>query len=241
MSKSFFIDTTKCTACRGCQVACKQWHGLPAEKTINRGSYQNPPDLSFTTYKLVRFQEHIINGQLKWLFFPEQCRHCIDPPCLETADDPTAIFKDPATGAVIYTKNTKNLDTQAIIDSCPYNVPRVAADGTLAKCDMCLDRVQNGEQPACVKTCPSGAMHFGESSEMMALAKKRLAEVKKDFPKAKLLDPEDVQVIYLTVYDPKLYCENAVASISRPKGMTRQVALSKLLKPFTAAAKELAG
>ncbi len=241
MSKSFFIDTTKCTACRGCQVACKQWHDLPAEKTTNRGSYQNPPDLSFTTYKLVRFNEKVVDGKLKWLFFPEQCRHCIEPPCLDTADDPTAIFKDPATGAVIYTKNTKNLDAKAIIDSCPYNVPRVAADGTLAKCDMCLDRVQNGEQPACVKTCPSGAMHFGESADMLALAQKRLAEVKKDFPKAALLDPEDVQVIYLTVYDPKLYCENAVASITRPKGMTRQAALGKLLKPFTAAAKELAG
>ena len=44
MSKSFFIDTTLCTACRGCQVACKQWHDLPAEATENRGSYQNPPD-----------------------------------------------------------------------------------------------------------------------------------------------------------------------------------------------------
>ena len=54
MSKSFFIDTTVCTACRGCQVACKQWHNLPAERTTNQGSYQNPPDVSFDTYKLVR-------------------------------------------------------------------------------------------------------------------------------------------------------------------------------------------
>ncbi|MDX2501817.1 MAG: formate dehydrogenase, partial [Deltaproteobacteria bacterium] len=38
MSKSFLVDTTLCTACRGCQVACKQWHDLPAEETINRGS-----------------------------------------------------------------------------------------------------------------------------------------------------------------------------------------------------------
>ena len=40
MSKSFFVDTTLCTACRGCQVACKQWHDLPAEDTVNQGSYQ---------------------------------------------------------------------------------------------------------------------------------------------------------------------------------------------------------
>jgi hypothetical protein len=63
-------------------VACKQWHDLPAEKTVNQGSYQNPADLSFVTYKLVRFEEVMVGGKLKWLFFPDQCRHCIDPPCV---------------------------------------------------------------------------------------------------------------------------------------------------------------
>ena len=110
MSKSFFIDTTLCTACRGCQVACKQWHDLPAEDTENRGTYQNPADLSFDTYKLVRMQEAVIGGKLKWLFFPDQCRHCIEAPCLETAGDPSAIYYDEPSGAVIYSAATKGLD-----------------------------------------------------------------------------------------------------------------------------------
>jgi formate dehydrogenase iron-sulfur subunit len=113
--KSFFIDTTLCTACRGCQVACKQWHCLPAEKTVNRGTYQNPADLSFVTYKLVRFEEVVVGGKLKWLFFADQCRHCLEPPCEMTADDPKAIFSDSATGAVLYTANTKKLDAQAVV------------------------------------------------------------------------------------------------------------------------------
>jgi MinD superfamily P-loop ATPase len=50
--KAFFIDTTLCTGCRGCQIACKQWNQLPATKTENWGSHQNPKDLSFYTYKL---------------------------------------------------------------------------------------------------------------------------------------------------------------------------------------------
>lgn len=243
MSKSFFIDTTLCTACRGCQVACKQWHDLPAEKTSNRGSYQNPADLSFETYKLVKFNEKVIDGKLNWLFFPDQCRHCIEPPCRDVADDPEAIFKDRATGAVIFTAKTKELDAQEIIDSCPYNIPRQAKDGTLAKCDMCLDRVQNGEVPACVKTCPAGAMHFGERDEMLSLAKQRLAQVKQKFPKARVLDPDIVQTIYLTAHDPELYSEYAVASAgSRSRitnGLTRHEALQKMFKPFIAAAKEL--
>jgi formate dehydrogenase iron-sulfur subunit len=230
--KSFFVDTTLCTACRGCQVACKQWHDLPAEETVNRGSYQNPADLSFVTYKLVRFEEVVVDGKFKWLFFPDQCRHCLEPPCEMTADDPAAIFRDGATGAVIYTANTKNLDAQAVVDSCPYNIPRACKDGTLAKCDMCQDRVENGLLPACVKTCPTGAMNFGDRADMLAMAKKRLAVVKKANPKAQLLDPDDVRVIFLVTEDPKLYHKFAVASYGA-FDMTRAVALKRLFRPLT--------
>ncbi len=232
MSKSFFIDTTLCTACRACQVACKQWHDLPAEETENRGTYENPADLSFDTYKLVRMREEVIGGKLQWLFFPEQCRHCAEAPCLDTAGDETAVYKDAATGAIIFTANTKGLNVDEIIESCPYNIPRKGPDGTLAKCDMCLDRVHNGLLPACVKTCPTGAMNFGERSEMVALAKSRLSTVKKTNPKAALLDPDDVNVIYLVTEKPSLYHEFAVAS-NTAFDITRQVALRRMFKPLT--------
>ena len=232
MSKSFFIDTTLCTACRACQVACKQWHDLPAEETKNRGTYENPADLSFDTYKLVRMREEVIGGKLQWLFFPEQCRHCDEAPCLDTAGDETAVYKDAATGAIIFTANTKGLNVDEIIESCPYNIPRKGPDGTLAKCDMCLDRVHNGLLPACVKTCPTGAMNFGERSEMVALAKSRLSTVKKANPKAALLDPDDVNVIYLVTEKPSLYHEFAVAS-NTAFDITRQVALRRMFKPLT--------
>jgi len=232
MSKSFFIDTTLCTACRGCQVACKQWHDLPAEKTINRGTFENPPDLSFITYKVVRMREQVINGKLNWLFFPEQCRHCIEAPCLETAGDPSAIYRDDKTGAIIFTANTKYLNADEIIEACPYNIPRKAPDGTLAKCDMCIDRVENGLPPACVQTCPTGAMNFGDRDEMLALAKKRLGEVKKKYPKAMLIDEDTVSVIYLVAYEPNLYCKNAMAS-NAVFDITRQMALKRLVRPLT--------
>ena len=232
MSKSFFIDTTLCTGCRGCQVACKQWHDLPAETTENRGTYQNPPDLSFDTYKLVRMREDVIDGQLRWLFFPDQCRHCLEPPCRDTAADPSAIFKDIRTGAVIYTAKTKSLVAADIIESCPYNIPRKAADGTLSKCDMCYNRVFNGLEPACVKVCPTGAMNFGTRADMLGLASRHLMRVKKKFPKASLLDSEIVQVVYLVAHEPNYYHEFAVAS-TRAFDITRQVALKRMLRPIT--------
>ncbi len=230
--KAFFIDTTLCTACKGCQVACKQWHQLPAEKTVNRGSFQNPEDLSFSTYKLVRMEEVVVDGKLKWLYFPDQCRHCLEPPCRDMAGDKDAVYKDEKTGAVIYTAATKGLAPEDL--ECPYNIPRKGEKGLLAKCDMCIDRVYNGQLPACVKTCPAGAMNFGDFDEMLDMAKKRLAVVKKTNPNASLLDPEMVRVIYLVAEAPLLYHQFSVAGLRRP-GMTRAAALRKLTDPFTRA------
>jgi formate dehydrogenase iron-sulfur subunit len=237
MSKSFFIDTTRCTGCRACQVACKQWHDLPGEATDNRGTFQNPPDLSFTTYKLVRMREQEKDGKLQWLFFPEQCRHCIDPPCLETADDEASIYKDEKTGAVIFTAETRNLDPEEIIESCPYNIPRQAQDGTLAKCDMCNDRVSNGLLPACVQTCPTGTMNFGDRDQMVDLAKQRLAQVGKKFPKASLVDPDEVNVIYLITEKPTDYYDYVMASAGT-FGVTRQMALRKMVEPLRRAIRQ---
>jgi formate dehydrogenase iron-sulfur subunit len=232
MSTSFLIDTTLCTACRGCQVACKQWHDLPAEETSNRGSYQNPEDLSFETYKLVRMTEEDVEGGLQWLYFPDQCRHCIEPPCRDVAGDPKAIFSDPATGAVLYTAYTRELDREEIRGSCPYDIPRASDDGVIAKCDMCIDRVQNGLQPACVKTCPTGAMSFGDREDILKQAQEHLALARKKYPQAQLLDVDDVRVIFLVAYDPLLYHSNAIAS-RHAFDVNRQVALRRMFRPVS--------
>jgi len=231
MCKSIFIDTTLCTACRGCQVACKQWHDLPGEKTVNTGSFQNPPDLTHSTYKLVRMTEAVIDHRLQWLFFPDQCRHCLDPPCLDMAVDPRAIYRDDMTGAVLYTRNTRLLDAEEINVSCPYDIPRSGRDGTIAKCDFCNDRIHNGLTPACVAACPTGAMQFGDREAILDKAEKRLSRVQKTYPGARLLDPEDVNVIYMVAFDPYLYADYAVADTGR-REITRSVALRKMVAPL---------
>jgi formate dehydrogenase iron-sulfur subunit len=230
MAKSFFIDLTRCTACRGCQVACKQWHKLPAEETRNRGSHQNPPDLSYHTYKLVRFTETEQQGNLQWLFWPEQCRHCVEPPCMYQADYGDSIYIDEKTGAVIYTEKTRREDIENIRGSCPYDIPRVDKEsGIISKCDMCNDRVHNGLLPACVQVCPTGAMNFGDREEMMEMAQKRLKTVKKRFPDAVLGDPDFTRAIFLYQFKPSLFYEYAVAGLTAP--LTRNRALAKLAKP----------
>lgn len=212
--KTFFIDQTRCTACRGCQAACKQWKKLAADETVNTGSYQNPPDLNGHTFKLVRFNEVEVDGKLKWVFFPEQCRHCLEPPCKMMADAfiPGAIIQDEATGAVIYTEKTKELDYQTIREACPYDIPRKEeSTGLLTKCNMCIDRVRAGMLPACVKTCPTFTMHFGDRDEMLAMARARLAEVQKKSPAALLADSDLVRVLYLCEVHPSHYHHHMVA------------------------------
>lgn len=231
MSKSILVDTTVCTACRGCQVACKQWHDLPGEATQNMGSYQNPQDLTSNTYKLVRMNETVVKGKLEWLFFPDQCRHCFDAPCQMAADDETAIYSDDVTGAILYTQNSRSLDADEITDACPYNIPRAAEDGTLTKCDFCNDRIRNGLQPACVTSCPTGAMTFGDREEILKLAKKRLGMVKAKFPNAMLVDPDEVNVIFLLGHSPQNYTASAEA-VRKPVRMTRKVAMKKMMGPL---------
>ena len=233
--KSYFIDTTKCIACRGCQIACKQWNQRATEKTINRGSHQNPPDLSYNTWKLVRFSE-VAGENVKWYFFPDQCRHCISPPCKEVADGKAkgAITQDEKTGAVVFNSKVKMkpADFKEIREACPYDIPRfLPSTGIMAKCTMCFDRIKEGMLPACVKTCPTGAMSFGDRKDMLEKANKRLAEVKKVYKDATLANPDDVRTIYLLVDDPKKYHKFAVAE--NTIGITRKMALKRLFQPLT--------
>ena len=239
MPKSFLIDTSRCTACRGCQLACKEWNGLPANHTkqYGWGSHQNPQDLNPNNYKLVRFNEHLDEaGVVRWNFFPDQCRHCLVPPCKDVADMtvPGAVIQDEATGAVIYTEKSKKLkpeDFEAVRDACPYNIPRRdEKSGLMQKCTMCFERLQAGMLPACVKVCPTGTMNFGEREDMLKLAAERLARVQKTHPKAMLVDPDDVNVIFIILDDPKYYHAGAVAE--RKSDMDRKAFLAGLAKPL---------
>lgn len=219
MSKTFFIDTSRCTACRGCQVACKEWQGFPGNRTkqLGWGSHQNPPDLNQYNYKVVRFSEHKLKDRVVWNFFPDQCRHCMEPPCKVAADGimKGAVVVDKVTGAVIFTEETKKISKEKFEDIkayCSYNVPRRnEKTGAIVKCDMCLERVEAGMLPMCVKTCITSAMNFGERDKMLIMARQRLAVVQKEFPDATLVDEESVRVVYLITHKPEFYQMTTVA------------------------------
>jgi formate dehydrogenase iron-sulfur subunit len=152
-------------------VACKQWNGLPGTRTKQTGTYQNPPDFTHDTYKLVRFTEGKKEGSREpyWYSFSDMCRHCLNPPCM-AANSNNEILHDEATGAVIYTKETSKISFKEARDKCPYDVPRQSPDSkVMAKCTMCLDRVNSGLKPACVTSCPT-ATKIGKRESSRKLA-----------------------------------------------------------------------
>lgn len=234
---SFFVDTSICTGCRGCQTACKQWNQNSSARTAQTGSYQNPPDLNVDTFKLVRFSEEKQKGQdPKWFFFPDQCRHCIYPLCKVAADEhaPGLVSIDPVTRAVIFDPEVE-VSPEAFREiraMCPFDIPRYDEEtASTSKCTMCNDRVHEGMEPACVQACPTGAMSFGERGDILDRARDRASNLRQTDRKVSLIDPISTRVIFLVEDHPEKYHEHASAGPVKEqvrkaglKGITRVLA-----------------
>jgi len=94
--------------------------------------------------------------------------------------------------------------------ACHFHIPRFNEDtGTAQKCRACLDRVEAGMVPACVKACGPGALSFGNRAEMLAKAKKRVAELyNKGYKRAQLYGDTQAggtHVFYVLTEDPKAF------------------------------------
>lgn len=175
MAKAILVDSSRCIGCRGCQVACKQWHDLKAEPAVFRGTYENPTELSAWTWRKVKFVETASEGGSRWHFLSDACKHCTDASCLAVC--PTgALFRRPW-GAVDLDQTRCN-GCRYCVAACPFGVIAFNAEtGRANKCVMCPDRVQAGLEPACVATCPTGALTFGDRDRLLGRAKTRVAEL----------------------------------------------------------------
>lgn len=174
MAKGILIDLTRCIGCRACQAACKQWNDLPAEETRNWGSYENPPRRSAKTWTTITFNEVADGDRFAWVFAKRQCMHCEDPACA-AACIVGALRKTPE-GPVVYDDH-KCIGCRYCTLACPFGVPTFEWDKPvpyIRKCTFCVDRQAEGEQPACSKACPTGALLFGERAELVHEAHSRI-------------------------------------------------------------------
>jgi formate dehydrogenase iron-sulfur subunit len=169
------IDTTRCIACRGCQIACKQANGGQSETIGFHGRRTNPPRLTAKTWNVLDFREVRQDGGLSWHFIKRMCMHCSDPACVSAC--PVGAMYKTAEGPVLY-NGSKCIGCRYCMIACPYDVPGFQWDSNspyVQKCILCAARVAEGEEPACVQTCPTDSAIFGERNAMLAEAKGRIA------------------------------------------------------------------
>lgn len=168
------VDTKRCVGCSACVIACKTENDVPL------GCYRD-------------WIVEEAGGE-----FPEvhleirstRCNHCDKPGCVQAC--PTGASNVNAGGAVLVTHH-KCSGCKACIAACPYDSRFVHPKGYVDKCVFCLHRVTEGKLPACVETCPTKALTFGDladpDSELSQLVRSR---------RVKILHPE-------TGMDPNLF------------------------------------
>lgn len=150
---AFYFDSTRCTGCRTCEMACNDYNDLTDGISYRKiydcegGSCVAAEDGTCTT---TAFVYHVSLG----------CQHCNDPACVHVC--PTgAMHKDPETG-LVSVDAAKCIGCGYCHMACPYNVPTVdRALGHSVKCDGCASRVAEGKAPICVQACPLRALEFG--------------------------------------------------------------------------------
>ena len=174
-----FTDTSVCIGCKACEVACKQWNQLAGNEPEFRDSFDNTGRLDAENWRHVKFiekmpDEHVSvgNGQA-WLMMSDICKHCTHASCLEVC--PTHAIVKTEFNTVFIQQDVCN-GCRACIGACPYGAIGFNEEsGTVHKCTMCYDRLQNNMIPACAKACPTQSIQFGTLAELHEKADKRLA------------------------------------------------------------------
>ena len=205
------IDISKCIGCKACQVACMEWNDLRDEVGTNHGVYDNPLDLTDKSWTVMRFSEvEVEQGKLEWLIRKDGCMHCADPGCLKACPAPGAIVQ--YSNGIVDFHEENCIGCGYCITGCPFNIPRISKkDSKAYKCTLCSDRVSVGLEPACVKTCPTGALVFGSKEDMIQHAEERIVDLKsRGYKNAGLYDPPGVggtHVMYVLQHadQPQIY------------------------------------
>jgi anaerobic dimethyl sulfoxide reductase subunit B (iron-sulfur subunit) len=150
----FYFDQTRCIGCYTCVVACKDWHDVEAGpanwrrvSTIERGKF---PDLRVA-------------------FLSSACYHCAHPACIP-ACPVGAIRKREVDGIVVVDQGEclgKN-GCGSCREACPYEAPQFGAEenAKMEKCDLCLERIAQGQKPICVAACRTRALDAGPMDEL---------------------------------------------------------------------------
>jgi formate dehydrogenase iron-sulfur subunit len=203
----FFTDTSVCIGCKACQVACKEWNGVPDDGLHWTGdSYDNTGQLDANTWRHVAFVEQrraldVSEGAPVSLVQEANLQGLVDEHALATEEDsglrwlmssdvckhcteaacldvcPTGAIFRTEFGTVVIQEDVCNGCGYCVV-ACPFGViTKREDDGRAWKCTLCYDRVKADLEPACAKACPTDSIQFGPLEDLLQLAEVRLQEV----------------------------------------------------------------
>ncbi|RMF39290.1 MAG: 4Fe-4S dicluster domain-containing protein [Alphaproteobacteria bacterium] len=164
------IDLDTCVGCHACAVACKEWntqgYGVPLSDQDPYGAEPSGTWLNRVHSYEVRPQ----SGPAQIVHFPRSCLHCEDAPCVTVC--PTGASYKRVEDGIVLVDETRCMGCGICAWACPYGARELdEAAGVMKKCTLCVDRIYNenlpeeDRVPACVRTCPAGARHFGDLSD----------------------------------------------------------------------------
>lgn len=137
--RRLFLDYDKCIGCETCEAACR----------FARGRQR---------IHMTRTKEGVMA--------PLYCQHCDRPTCA-TACPHGALTQD-AEGGVLQDHDTcRSCEGKECLDACPYAAIFCTGEryGVL-KCDMCAERRECGQEPACVAMCPCKALKLVDRDDV---------------------------------------------------------------------------
>ena len=161
-------DSTLCEGCQSCEFACAEANNLP-EPT----DYPEPGIIRKTS----ETQRSVINAyetSKGLVYVKRQCMHCNEPACASAC---LTNAMDKAENGPVVWRGNKCMGCRYCMISCPFDIPKFEYDSPnpkIQKCNMCFDRLKEGQLPACVENCPAGALTFGTRREMIKEARKRI-------------------------------------------------------------------
>lgn len=210
---AFLTDTTLCIGCKACEVACKEWNGVPADGySLSGMSYDNTRQLGHSTWRHVKFVEIPAangSGTPSWFFSSDVCKHCERAGCLEAC--PTGSIMRTEFGGVYVQPDICNGCGYCVV-SCPFGViDRRPDDGRAFKCTFCYDRQREGLTPACAKACPTESILFGPLDELREKAGRRIEKLRSQgADDAVIYDPRETSVggihaFFIVRGDPRAY------------------------------------
>ena len=158
---AFYFDSSACTDCKACQIACKDRSSLPVGVKWRRviqyvGGSWTPVNRKNGTMSP--------NGVYSYSL-SISCKHCQNPVCLEGCPA-GGITKREEDGIVVI--NTDDcIGCRYCEWTCPYGAPQFDPEsGVMTKCDFCVDLLDKGENPACVDACVMRCLDDGELDEL---------------------------------------------------------------------------